>query len=123
MSVAVNGTEPTRVCLYMPFQTPVRSSAPSSDSLMATRAPLLRLQGPKRQCSGELNFELACGEILLLQSPLRHQESRTSLSDVGLGYLHRCNNCRPAEATVHRQGLRNNRDRAAARDPATRVIC
>src|SRR6516164_9276759 len=73
MSVAVNGTEPTRVCLYMPFQTPVRSSAPLSVSLMATRAPLLRLQGPKRPCSGELNFELTCGEILLLQSLLRHE--------------------------------------------------
>ena|SRR6185312_5972073 len=34
MSVAVNGTEPTSVCLYTPFQTPVRSSAAFSDLLM-----------------------------------------------------------------------------------------
>jgi hypothetical protein len=41
---------------------------------MPACAPLLRLQGPKPQCSGGLNFERACGEILLPQSLLRHEE-------------------------------------------------
>jgi hypothetical protein len=30
-------------------------------------------QRPQAKCSGELNFELTCGEILLLQRPLGHK--------------------------------------------------
>jgi len=40
---------------------------------MATPAPYCGFQGPS-ESSGELNFEFTCGKILLLQSPLRHEE-------------------------------------------------